>query len=40
MEVYMDNDKYIFWLMVATLICILILMILMYNFVQVLIVGF
>ena len=36
----MDNNKYIFLLMVATLICVLILMILMYNFVQVLIAGF
>ena len=36
----MDNNKYIFWLMVATMICILILMILMYNFVQVLVTGF
>lgn len=36
----MDNNKYIFWLMVATLICVLILMILMYNFVQVLVAGF
>lgn len=36
----MDNNKYIFWLMVATLICVLMLVILMYNFVQVLITGF
>lgn len=36
----MDNNKYIFWLMVATLICVLILMVLMYNFVQVLVAGF
>lgn len=36
----MDNNKYIFWLMVATLMCVLMLVVLMYNFVQVLVTGF
>lgn len=36
----MDNNKYLFWLMIATMICIGILAILMYNFVQVLVAGF
>ena len=38
--VYMDNNKYLFWLMIATLVCISILSVLMYNFVQVLVAGF
>ena len=36
----MDNNKYIFWIMVATLMCVLMLVVLMYNFVQVLVTGF